>query len=297
MKTMKKALAVLMAVAIVMTFASTAFAAGESKSIKFLNDFINSKTIGIKLDDSAFSGAGISISNAEIKAKFEGENKTKVAAKADIGPLSNVRIFASGNDLNGYFAFFKINVKELIGNNIDINAYLNGFYPIFEMVSKNAVDMLALKETKDVNLDGYGTVQAEVLTVSGDKIAEKITAEAIKAGKTEAELEGKDIDALVEVARELNNDELNYYLTLYSLSQGEDGIATFYYKDGNLIGFKLIIVDKETLDADAIDTTESFSSFKIKSIETNYSDSDFNAPAFAIDITGLVKFFLNFFVG
>lgn len=296
MKTMKKALAVLMAVAIVMAFASTAFAAGESKSIKFLNDFINSKTVGVKLDEITIPEIGLSIKNAEIKAKFEGENKTKAAAKADIGPLSNVRIFANGNDLTGYFAIFKINVKEFVGDSFDVNAIANEFYPMLEKLNKDTVDMLALKETKDVNLEGYGAVQAEILTVSPDKIAEKITAEAIKQGKTEAELEGKDITALVALAKELNIKELNYYAALYAVSQSESGIASFYYKDGNLIGFKLNVVDEETLESDSIDTTEAIG-FKVKSIVTNLSDSDFNAPAFAIDITGLVKFFLSFFMG
>lgn len=296
MKTMKKALAVLMAVAIVMTFASTAFAAGESKSIKFLNDFINSKTVGVKLDEVKIPEVGLSIKNAEIKAKFEGENKTKAAAKADIGPLSNVRIFANGNDLTGYFAIFKINVKEFVGDSFDVNAIANEFYPMLEKLNKDTVDMLALKETKDVNLEGYGAVQAEILTVSPDKIAEKITAEAIKQGKTDAELEGKDITALVELAREINIEELNYYIALYTVSQSDSGIASFYYKDGNLVGFRLNLVDEETLENESIDTTEAIG-LKVKSIVTNLSDSDFNAPAFAIDITGLVKFFLSFFMG
>ena len=285
-----------MAVAIVMTFASTAFAAGESKSIKFLNDFINSKTVGVKLDEVKIPEVGLSIKNAEIKAKFEGENKTKAAAKADIGPLSNVRIFANGNDLTGYFAIFKINVKEFVGDGFDVNAIANEFYPMLEKLNKETVDMLALKETKDVNLEGYGAVQAEILTVSPDKIAEKITAEAIKQGKTDAELEGKDITALVELARELNIEELNYYIALYTVSQSDSGIASFYYKDGNLVGFRLNVIDEETLENESIDTTEAIG-LKVKSIVTNLSDSEFNAPVFAIDITGLVKFFLSFFMG
>ena len=79
-------------------------------------------------------------------------------------------------------------------------------------------------------------------------------------------------------------------------TEGTYSPNSFHDEDGNLVGFRLNLVDKETLENESIDTTEAIG-FKVKSIVTNLSDSDFNAPAFAIDITGLVKFFLSFFMG
>lgn len=292
MKKAKSIISVVLALVMAALLAAPAFAA-EAKSIKFLNDFIDSKSIAVKLDDSAFSGTGIPLKNVEAKAKFEGEGKTKIAAKGDVGPLSNVKIIGSGNELNGYFAFFKINVKEIIGQNFNIDDIANQFYPILEKLDKEKVSLLTLKETKDVSLNNYGTVKAEILTVSPDVIAEKITAEAIKQGK-QAEIEGKDIEALIALARELNIEELNYYIALYAVSQGENGIASFYYSGDKLVGAKINLVDEETLQEQSFDTTESIG-LKIESISTGVSDSDFNAPSFALDITGLVKFIINLF--
>ena len=110
MKKVKSIISIIMALIMAAMLAAPAFAA-EAKSIKFLNDFIDSRSIAVKLDDSAFSGTGIPLKNVEAKAKFEGEGKTKIAAKGDVGPLSNVKIIGSGNELNGYFAFFKIDIK------------------------------------------------------------------------------------------------------------------------------------------------------------------------------------------
>ena len=290
---MKKLLSIIMALAMLTAFAAPAFAADSCKSIAFLNDFIDSRSIEVELDDSALSGFGISVKDVEVKAKFEGENNTKIAAKADIGPLSDVKIIGSGSELNGYFSFFKINVKEIIGDNFDVNGIANQFYPILDKIDKDTVALLDLKETKDVNLKDYGAVKAEILTVSPDKIAAKIGEEAAKQGKA-GEIEGKDITALIELAKELNIEELNYYIALYAVSQSEDGIASFYYKDGNLIGVKVNLVDEDSLEKVSIDTTEAIG-LKVKSIKTGVADSAFAAPGFSFDITGLVKFILNLF--
>lgn len=293
MKKAKRLLSVILALAMAAALSAPAFAAESAKSIKFLNDFIDTRSIEVDVDDSAFSGFGISVTDVEVKAKFEGENKTKIAAKADVGPLSDVKIIGGGNELNGYFSFLKINIKEILGANFNIDDIANQFYPILDKLDKETVSLLSVKETKDVSLKDYGTVKAEILTVSPDAIAAKITAEAVKQGK-QAEIEGKDIEALVALAKELNIEELDYYIALYAVSQSENGIASFYYRGDDLIGAKVNLVDKETLKEQSIDTTEAIG-IKVESISAGVSDSDFNAPGFAFDITGLVKFILNLF--
>ena len=292
MKISKRLLSVILALAVIAAFATPVFAA-EAKSIKFLNDFIDSRTLDVEFDDSALSGFGISITDVEVKAKFEGENKTKVAASADIGPLSDVKIIGSGSELTGYFSFFKINAKEFLGSDFNIDKIANEFYPLLDKLDKDTVALLELKETKDVSLKNYGNVKAEILTVSPEKIAAKVKEEAVKQGK-QADIEGKDIEALVALAKELNIEDLNYYIALYTVSQSENGIASFYYNGDKLIGVKINLVDKETLKEQSLDTTEAIN-LKVESISTGVSDSDFNAPAFAIDITGLVKFIFSLF--
>lgn len=292
MKNIKKALSVILALAIVAAFSAPAFAA-QSNSIKFLNDFIDSRSIDVEIDDSAFSKIGISVTDVEVKAKFEGENKTKVAAKADVGPLSDVKIIGAGNELNGYFSFFKININEIIGNSLNIDSIANQFYPLLDKLDKETVSLLSVKETKTVSLKDYGDVKAEILTVTPETIAAKITEEAVKQGK-QAELEGKDITALVALAKELKIEELDYYIALYTVSQSDKGIASFYYKGDDLVGVKVNLVDKDTLQEVSVDTTESLG-LKVESIETGVTDSDFTAPGFAFDITGFVKFILNLF--
>lgn len=292
MKATRKILSIILVLAITAAFSTVAFAE-DAKSIKFLNDFIDSKAIGVELDDSAFSGFGISVTGVTVKAKFEGENKTKVAATANIGPLSNVKIIGSGSELNGYFAIFKINIKEIIGGSFSIDEIANQFYPLLDKLDKETVSLLEVKETKNVTLNNYGTVQAEVLTVSPDKIAAKIKEEAVKQGK-EGEISGSDITALVALAEELNIEDLNYYIALYKVSQSADGLATFYYSNGNLVGVKINLVDKDTLAEQSIDTTQAIN-LKVKSITAGASDSDFAEPSFSFDITGIVKFIFGLF--
>lgn len=294
MKNLRKISAIILAL-VMITAALIPASAAQAKSIRFLNDFIDSKTLEVELDDSAFSGGGIPITDVDVKAKFEGENKTKIAGTANVGPISDVKIFGSKGKLDGYFSIFKVNVSEIIGTDIDIDGIANKFYPILEKLDKDTVNLLELKETKDVSLKNYGTVKAEILTVSADKIAEMVKKEAAKQGKS-AEIEGKDIAALVAFAKELNIPELMYYIALYEVGTGENGVASFYYKGDNLVGIRINLVDEKTLKETSLDTTEAIN-LKIESIKTNVSDSAFNAPAFSIDITGLVKWIFSLILG
>ena len=300
MKHFKKILAIALALTMLLAFASPSFAADSScKSITFLKDFVTTRTLGAALDDSAFSSSGIPVSNVNVKIKLEGENNVKLFGSADLGPIKDIKVILDNGKLMGYISIFKINIGDIVSDltgqsfNFDFGAVAEQINPILDKLDSETLDLLALKETKNVTLADYGEVQAEILTVSSDKIAGKIAAAAAESGNP-VDVTGKTVDELIELAAQLNISDLNYYIALYRISQSEDGLASFYYKDGKLVGVKINFINEETQESMSFDT--STFGLKFKSIETNLPDSAFSAPKIALNISGLVKFILKFFI-
>lgn len=275
---MKKILSVILAVLMAATafFAVTASAEEENRSIKFIKDLAASKTLSIEADASNLSNGYIE--NAKIYYKYGDQVKIAGTAKV-LG--KNVKLFASGKDIDAYFSIFKIDVDKIAGVNIDLSSIAETVNPVFDKLGSE-IDRLEYKpELSSDGEDVLGVKDADVKNYLIEKAKEngvELTAE---------DVEGKSVSELVELAGITDETQIKY------LNNAEKAGLHFYYTDGKLTRIVSVTVNRETGELETDLDTSNIGGLKIISIGTNVDDSVFNKPKFAIDITGVIKLLMG----
>lgn len=276
---MKKLLSIMLAVLMAATafFAVTASAAEENRSIKFIKDLVASRTLSAEVDTSNIAGGIIK----DVKANVKFGDSMKIAGTAKVVGIK-VKIFASGKDIDAYFSLFKIDVDKLADINLDLSSIGESINPVFD----KADEILKYLEYKpELSSDSE-----DVLGVNEEEVKNIIIEKAKESGLelTEEDIEGKSISELAELAGITDETQLKY------ISNLEKSGAHFYYTSGKLTGIKIIMANEATGNLETLVDTSNIGGFKILSLSTNVSDSSFDKPKFAIDITGLVKSLMGF---
>lgn len=284
---MKKTICIILAVLLSLSaFFVTAYAA-DTKTEKFIDDILASKSLSIAFDDDFFDNEGIPledvVANAKIYVNEDGSKDIKVAATAKLW-FFNVKLLVSDGEIVAYMPLLTINVTDLLGGSLDLSVYADEIDKMFGILESELFDCLKLKSSGDETTEKYGEVYVEKFVPDIRKVMDLAVKEGLIELPADSELATMTEAEIIEMLKSFGQKGENV-LRMF------ESHATFYYDDEGLVAFDIVLYD--AADDDASLNSNDLLPIKAESITTNVPDSAFDKPVSIFDITSLFTMLLG----
>ncbi len=288
---MKKTISIILAVVLSLSaFFVTAYAA-DTKTEKFIDDILASKSLSIAFDDDFFEKEGIPledvVANAKIYEKEDGTKDIKVAASAKLW-FFNVNLLVADGEIIAYMPLLTINVTDLLGGSLDLSVFAEEIDKMFGILESELFGCLKLKSSGVENNEKYGEVYAEKFVPDIKKLVDFAIKEGLIEISPDSELANMteaDIIALLESLGEKGKNVLRMF----------ESNATFYYDEEDLVAFDIVLYD--AADDSASLNSNDLLPIKAEAINTNVPDSAFAKPVSLFDITALFTLIFSLIFG
>ena len=284
---MKKTISIILVVLLSLSaFFVTAYAA-DTKTEKFIDDILESKSLSIAFDDDFFEKEGIPledvVANAKIYVNEDGSKDIKVAATAKLW-FFNVKLLVSDGEIVAYMPLLTINVTDLLGGSLDLSVYADEIDKMFGILESELFDCLKLKSSGKENVENYGEVYVEKFVPDIRKVLDLAVKEGLIELPADSELATMTEADIIAMLKSLGQKGENV-LRMFESN------ATFYYDDEGLVAFDIVLYD--AADDDASLNSNDLLPIKAESITTNVPDSAFDKPVSIFDITSLFTMILG----
>ncbi|MDD6276772.1 MAG: hypothetical protein PUB20_08145 [Clostridia bacterium] len=288
---MKKTISIILTAAmLIASLLCINVSAADSKTEDLLNQMAESKSISVTVPDGTLALGNIEVKNVKISAKvfdnYNGTLEVKIAADGKVFGIFKVKIIADNGGIEAYIPllFMKIDVAQLLGEDVDLSQYTQSVNQILEYLNSDYINCLKLNTAGEKEVEGYGNVYVEEFVPDAAAIAQK----AVESGAVTLP-DGVDVSQLTE-------QQLIAYVAIaggdvQSIAAMFKSSAEFYYVNDNLVGFKANMVDKSG-NNQVIDSAQILP-VKVDSITSGVSDDVFKASGFYMDMTGFAKIIVS----